>query len=69
MKLNTLPKPERSAKQFLLSVVPDLLRLFEVPQNILTFNTENIVRKQIYAMSEESAALKLAALKKMLEKW
>ena len=64
-----LPKPEKSAKDFLLAHAPDILVLFDVPQSILGFNVQNIVRKQVYAMSEENAKLKLEALKRMLEKW
>lgn len=69
-KLN-LPKveAERSAKQFLLVLAPSVLTLFDVPQKILGFNVQDIVTRQIYAMSEESARRKLDKLKEMLEKW
>jgi len=66
-KLNLVPKP--SAKDYLLRILPRVLALFDVPQNILGFNAENIARRQIYAMSEETAEQKLNALKEMLEKW
>ena len=65
----SIPKPERSAKQFLLTLAPYALHLFDVPQKILGFNVENIVRQQVYAMSEETAKKKLDALKGMLNDW
>ena len=61
--------PEKSAKQFLIDMAHSVLAVFDVPQNILGFNVENIVKKQIYAMSEESAKRKLEALKELIEKW
>lgn len=62
-------KQPRNAKQFLLKNALEILDLFDVPQNILGFNVENIVRKQVYAMSEESATKKLDRLKELLKEW
>lgn len=67
MKMLTLPK--KSAKQFLLELCPQVLELFDVPQNILGFNVPNTIRKQVYAMSEETAQAKLNGLKELLKKW
>jgi hypothetical protein len=64
-----LPEPKRSAKAFLLRLTPQVLELFDVPKNILVFNVHEILSKQIYSMSEESAAAKLTALKRLVEQW
>lgn len=67
--MKPLSIPKKSAKQFLLEIVPQILVLFDAPQKILGFNVQNTINRQIYAMSEESAARKLEALKEMLEAW
>ena len=62
-------KPQKSAKQFLLKIAPVALALFDIPQSIYGFNVTNVIRKQIFAMSEESAAKKLDGLKELLQEW
>lgn len=70
MKKLVLPPPtKRSAKDFLLFLAPEALNLFDAPKNILGFNVQNIISKQVYAMSEETAKRKLDRLKEMLAQW
>jgi hypothetical protein len=73
MKPLTIPKPKRSAKDFLLKIVPALLGVcgVEAEQSFygFKFNIENEARKRIYAMSEESAEKALDALKELLKEW
>lgn len=64
-----LPKPKRSAIQFLLRAAPQIIEIFDIPKTILGFNTLSVISKQVYAMSEESAEKKLAALKELLKEW
>ena len=73
MKPLKLPKPKKSAKQFLLKIVPALLDAcgVEAEQSFygLKFNIELEARKRIYAMSEESATRALSALMEMFKEW
>ncbi len=62
-------KIPKSAKTFLLRLAPQVLDLFDVPQSILGFNTHNLIVKQIYSMSEETAKVKLDRLKELLKEW
>lgn len=68
-----VPKPKKSAKQFLLKIGPALLRAcgVEAEQSFygFKFNIENEARKRIYAMSEETAEKAIEALKELLETW
>jgi len=63
------PKTQRSAKQFLLKIAPSALNIFDIPQSIYGFNVQNIIRKQVWAMSEESATAKLDKLKELISEW
>lgn len=61
-------KSKKSAKVFLLRVVPAVLDALNL--NPLTMKLiEGEARRRIYAMSEESAIKVLDTLKGMLEKW
>jgi hypothetical protein len=73
MKPITLPEPKRSAKQFLLRMVPHLLAIVGVQATIsfigVKINIQQEANKRIYAMSEESAERILNDLKEMLQQW
>lgn len=69
MKPLNLPRPKKSAIDFLLRIAPEALALFDVPQSIFGINTNSYIIKRIYSMSEETAKKKLDALKELLEKW
>jgi hypothetical protein len=73
VKQLNLPKPEKSSKQFLLKLVPALLRACGVePEQSFygfKFNIEAEARKRIWAMSEETAKTAIETLKETLKEW
>lgn len=68
-----LPPKQRSAKQFLLRLVPKLLAVVGVQATVsflgVKINIQQEANKRIYALSEQSAARILTELKKELETW
>lgn len=68
-----LPKIEKSAKAFLIKLVPQLLQACGVePEQTFygfKFNIENEAHKRIWAMSEKSAKTAVEALKELLNEW
>lgn len=70
MKKLVLPPPtSKSAKDFLLMGLPLNFQIWEIPQKILGFNSENVARQKIYSWSEETATKKIEMLKKWLDQW
>jgi hypothetical protein len=68
-----LPKPQKSAKQFLKLLVPDLLEACGVKseQSFLGFkvNIQGEAEKRISAMQEKDARHALETLKELLKAW
>lgn len=69
MPLELLPEAKKSAKQFILCLIPKVLQLFDAPQKILGYNVLNKLNQQVYAMDEETATRNLTRLKELLNEW
>ena len=73
MKLLELPKCERSARQFIIKLVPQLLRACGVSpeQSFYGFriNIQGEATKRICEMTEEQAKTALESLMELLEEW
>lgn len=73
MKPLVLPQPEKSAKQFLIKMVPQLLRScgVELEQNFFGFkvNIQSEAIKRINGMAESEALWALESLRDLLAEW
>ena len=73
MKLPELPKCERSVRQFLIKLIPQLLRTCGIsPEQRfygIRINIQREATKRILCMSEEQAKTALESLMELLEEW